>query len=289
MNYSWRPVELLNGIRAFALAPEGSARESGPANSAAGAEHTALESPGLVTTRRGGVSKGPFESLNVSFRVGDDPASVKENRALIAGSLGLDQGACARPEQVHGNLVLRADGPGDRARADGLVSASGDVWLSVHVADCVPVFVFSPDLRRTGLAHAGRKGTAAGVTTNLLNMFKSAFRCDVSQLIVALGPSVGPCCYELDSHTASHLRRECVAQRRGRFFFDLWKANGLQALEAGVREENVVMPPACTSCKADLFFSHRAHKGTTGRQMAITRSGGLRLKGASVRENGRRD
>ena len=268
MNYSWRLTELAAGLQAFVLAAEG--------NTSAGM------SPGVVTTRRGGVSKGHFEGLNVSFRVGDDPASVRENRALVAGSLGLEPGACARPEQVHGDLVLRADSPGDYAGADGLVSSSRDLWLSVHVADCVPVFVFTPDLRWVGLAHAGRKGTAAGMTTNLINVFKSAFQCAVSQLIVALGPSAGPCCYDLDSATISGLRADCVAERQGKFYFDMWEANRLQALEAGVRRGNVVMPPACTSCRANLLFSHRAHNGRTGRQLAVARPGGLRLRGTAV-------
>jgi len=270
MDYSWRLMDVAAGFQAFVLALPGN--------------HTEIVSPGVVTTRRGGVSKGPFEGLNVSFRVGDDPVSVRENRALLARSLGIEAGSCARPEQIHGGLVLKADSPGDYPGADGLVSSSRDVWLSVHVADCVPVFVFTPDLSSVGLAHAGRKGTAAGITSNLINTFKSAFQCDVSQLIVALGPSAGPCCYELDSETVSPLRADCVAERQGKFFFDMWEANRLEALETGIPQDNVVMPPACTSCRADLLFSHRAHKGRTGRQMAVTRPGGLRCKGTAVPE-----
>jgi len=277
MSYTWLLMQVSGGFEAFVLAATGP-----PTGNV-----TEVVSPGVVTTRRGGMSERSFTGLNVSFRVGDDAASVRENRALIARSLGLQPDACTRPEQVHGDLVLRADSPGDYAGADGLVSSSRDVWLSVHVADCVPVFVFTPDLTSVGLAHAGRKGTAAGMTTNLINVFKSAFQCDACQLIVALGPSVGPCCYELDADTASRLRPDCVAERQGKLFFDMWEANRLQALEAGVQGENIVMPPACTSCRADLFFSHRAHKGRTGRQMAITKPGGLRLKGPAVPESSR--
>ena len=268
MKYSWRLMNVDGGFQAFVLEDAGLDERN----------LTELVSPGVVTTRRGGVSTGGFQGLNVSFRVGDDAANVKENRALIARGLGLEPAACARPEQVHGNLVLKADAPGDYPRADGLVSSNPGVWLSVHVADCVPVFVFAHDLGSIGLAHAGRKGTAAGITTNLINVFRSSFQCSASQMVLAMGPSVGRCCYELDAETASRLRADCVVERRGRLFFDLWKANRLQALEAGIPEGNVVMPPACTSCRADLFFSHRAHKGTTGRQMAIARPGGLLVK-----------
>lgn len=272
MNYSWRMTEVAARFQAFVLAAD-----------AAPAENlTEIISPGLVTTRRGGVGTGPFGDLNVSFRVGDDPVSVRGNRELIAWGLGLEESACTRPEQIHGDLVLPVDSPGDHAGADGLVSASRRLWLSVHVADCVPVFVFTSDLSSVGLAHAGRKGTAAGITANLINVFKSSCQCDASQLIVALGPSVGPCCYELDADTVSRLRADCVVRREGKFFFDLWEANRLQALEEGVGEDNVVMPPACTSCRADLLFSHRAHAGRTGRQMAVTKTGGLRLRGPAT-------
>jgi YfiH family protein len=283
MDYSWRLTEVAAGFQAFVLTPGRDSQASVQSVPSPGTERAEVVSPGIVTTRRGGVSEGPFGDLNVSFRVGDDPVRVRGNRELVACSLGLEDGGCARPEQIHGDLVLPADCPGDAAGADGLVSASRRLWLSVHVADCVPVFVFAPDLGWVGLAHAGRKGTAAGITANLINVFRSSCQCEVSQLTVALGPSVGPCCYELDEETASRLRADCVVRRQGKFFFDLWEANKLQALEEGIRQDSVVMPPACTSCRADLFFSHRAHAGRTGRQMAVTRPGGLRLRVPATR------
>ncbi len=233
---------------------------------------------GLVTTRRGGLSKGPFEGLNLSLRVGDEPAHVEGNKALIAGRLGLDPERRASPEQVHGSLVLVANSPGLHRRADGLATSSGEIWLSVYVADCVPVLLFAPDLSAVGLAHAGRKGTAAGITTQLIRRFGASFGVNASELVLALGPSIGPCCYELDAATAATLPNECLSERDGRLYFDLWKANSLQALGAGILEHNLVQPPACTSCRSEVFFSHRAHRGRTGRQAAITRAGGLWAK-----------
>jgi YfiH family protein len=269
MDYSWRLIEVVDGFPAFVLAAGADSKAP-----------SAFLSPALVTTRRGGFSSGAFESLNVSLRVGDDPETVKRNRELIARRLGLREDEGARPEQIHGDSVLVAGSPGTYKGADGLASSSAGIWLCVHIADCVPVFVFDPDLTAVGLAHAGRKGTAAGIITNLINVFKSSFQYEASQLVVALGPSVGPCCYELDRATASQLRSDCLIERDGRTFFDLWKANRIQAEEAGVRQENIVPPPACTSCRADVFFSHRAHRGRTGRQLAITKVGGVRIRAA---------
>jgi len=234
--------------------------------------------PAVVTTRKGGFGRGPFESLNLSTKVNDDSQVVERNRTLLARTLGLDEQQRASPSQVHGSIVLRALSPGNYSEADGLVTDSSKIWLSVNVADCVPVIVFDAELTAVGLAHAGRNGTVLGITANLINVFKSTFGIAPSDLFVALGPSIGPCCYELDRRTASELPCGCLVERDGRMFFDLWKANTLQAVGSGVAERNILQPPACTSCKSELFFSHRAHRGVTGRQAAIAKAGGLVLR-----------
>jgi len=108
---------------------------------------------------------------------------------------------------------------------------------------------------------------------------RSAFSLSSSDLFVALGPSIGPCCYELDPVTVSKLPGDFIVEREGKLFFDLWSANAAQAMEEGVSEENIIRPPACTSCLPRIFFSHRAHGGKTGRQIAITRPGGIETCG----------
>jgi len=230
----------------------------------------------IVTLRGGGFSAGPFERLNLSFKVGDVPLRVRKNRGLLASTLGLREQDCAWPEQVHGDSVANADSPGEFKGADGLVSTRPELWIAILVADCVPVFVMDDELSTVGLAHAGRLGTALGITKNLIAAVGAESGVPPRRLIVALGPSIGPCCYELDSITASNLPDTCVEVRDGKVFFDLWKANALQAMARGIAEENIVLPPACTCCKQEMFFSHRAHSGRTGRQMAITSAGGLR-------------
>jgi YfiH family protein len=162
------------------------------------------------------------------------------------------------------------------AGADGILSTRPELWMALLVADCVPVFVVDDEFSVAGLAHAGRKGTALGITASLVNLVKNETGAKPDRLVAALGPSIGPCCYELDRNTASQLRRGCLTDRDGKVFFDLWKANTLQALEAGIPEENILAPPACTSCNAEAFFSHRAHRGKTGRQMAVAAAGGLK-------------
>jgi YfiH family protein len=232
---------------------------------------------GVVTLRTGGTSRGPFGGLNLSFGVGDSPSDVEDNRRLVAATLGLRERDCARPQQVHGGTVTKVHAPGVFDETDGLFSARPELWMALLVADCVPVFVLDEQLSMAGLAHAGRKGTALGITKSLINLAKTELGIAPHGLIAALGPSIGPCCYELDRNTASGLLDSCIAERDGKVFFDLWRANTIQALEAGIPEENVLTPPACTCCNSDAFFSHRAHRGTTGRQMAVTAPGGLSI------------
>ena len=250
-------------------------------------------SPAIVTTRKRGLlgagngetgaGSGEPGDLNLSLRTGNDTKNVRRNRELLLRALGLRDDELARPEQVHGGLILVADAPGEYGDADGLVVSNPGLWTAILVADCVPVFVFSKDFSAVGLAHAGRKGTEAGITENLIKQVKCTFHLPSHELIVALGPSIGPCCYELDSATASQLPQRFIAERDGKIFFDLWNANAAQAAQEGIPRENIVMPPVCTCCREDLFFSHRAQRGKAGRQMAITRPGGIDVGGSASR------
>lgn len=174
--------------------------------------------------------------------------------------------------------MLYADAPGRFSGADGLASSKPGLWMAILVADCVPVFVLDEQLSFVGLAHAGRRGTALGITRNLVELVKSKADASGQALTVALGPSIGGCCYELDTRTASELPRPFVKERNGKTFADLWEANAAQALSGGVPADNILLPPACTCCEPQMFFSHRAHGGSTGRQMAIAAPGGLGLQ-----------
>jgi YfiH family protein len=263
MRFSWsliRPPAKETGLPIYAILCDGQG-----------------QSPAIVTTRKGGFSSRGGEGFNLSFKVGDHPNDVRENRELLLRTLGLREDEFARPEQVHGSLVLSADAPGEYRNADGLVLSKPGLWAAILVADCVPVFCFTEDFSVVGLAHAGRKGTRAGITKNLVKQVKSAFHFAPRQVFVALGPSIGPCCYELDSTTASHLPQQFITERERRAFFDLWSANAAQGMEEGILEENIVLPPACTCCQQDVFFSYRAQRGKAGRQMAITKPGGMEI------------
>jgi YfiH family protein len=248
--------------------------------------HAALSA--VVTTRHGGESTGPYATLNLGGRTGDDPEAVRRNRARAAALVGAKPARLTFGRQVHGAhvAVVARDHPGGAFDAtDALVSDAPDVPLVILTADCAAVFLFDPVRRAIGIAHAGWRGTVAGVATRTVAAMRDAFGCSPDDLLASIGPSIGPCCYEVgaeviaavddafpddadellvepDMASAGSFR---AAVNEGRRHFDLWRANELALMGAGLREERIEVARLCTACRTDLFYSHRAEQGTTGR------------------------
>jgi YfiH family protein len=220
----------------------------------------------VFSDRRGGVSGGPYESLNLGILTDDDEASVVENRRRLAASIGHDPGSVAMGWQVHGDEVLEWDGPpreggyahvgADLPRVDGHTTTARGVPLLVLVADCLPLALVSDD--RVAMLHCGWRGLAAGIIERALARFDEPPRA-------VLGPSIGPCCYEVGEEVLaqfSHL----TAVANGRML-SLHLIAQQQLFAGGVTKIDAF--PLCTSCRADLFFSHRRDGGVTGRQAGL--------------------
>jgi YfiH family protein len=213
------------------------------------------------TTRLGGVSRAPYDELNVSYRVGDDDEDVRANRETAGATVG-SGGTWSVVKQVHGGEVVpAADGP--LAEADGVWTDDADRTLAVMAADCVPVLVAGA--RRVALAHAGWRGLVAGVVENAVASVGAA-------PTVFVGPAIGPCCYEVGGEVSDafveRFGSHVMADAR---HLDLWRAAADAARAAGAGAVSVA--GLCTSCHPDLFFSHRRDAGTTGRQAIIARLG----------------
>ncbi|MGA2824536.1 MAG: polyphenol oxidase family protein [Streptosporangiaceae bacterium] len=210
----------------------------------------------LVTTRHGGVSAGPYASLNLSFTVGDDPASVLENRrrALAALGAGLDDAVFA--EQVHG-AVAQVVGAADRGRgtrasagavpgADALVTADPGTVLAVLAADCVPVVLYDPVAHVLACAHAGWRGTVARTAAAAVAVMRS-LGTRPADVIAGIGPAVAPDCYQIGPEVAEAAARAfgdrapdvLRATGPGQWQFDLWMANRLVLTEAGVPGDQI--------------------------------------------------
>jgi len=225
--------------------------------------------PHGFTTRQGGVSSPPFESLNLGGLVGDDPARVAENWRRLEAATGL---AFARVRQVHGARAVRASLPsGPDEEADAVLSATPGLAACVSVADCVPVLLADPASGAVAAVHAGWRGTLARAAAAGVSALAGA-GARPGDLLAAVGPSIGPCCYEVSPDLAARFRIEVGPEtvREGpRQRLDLWRANVLALRAAGVHPDRIEVLGRCTACERDLFFSHRRDGGRTGRQMAF--------------------
>jgi YfiH family protein len=230
-----------------------------------------------VFTRRGGVSRSPFAELNVGHLVGDELAAVETNHRLIYQTLGLSGRGVVTARQVHGNRVAIV-GPDDGGKVipatDALITGRPGLSLMLRFADCLPIFLYDPERQVVGLGHAGWRGTVAGLARQMAVVMIEALGSEPRHIIAGLGPAIGPCCYQVGIEVAESLGASLDGWEKtvhptggNALHFDLWEANRLQLVEAGIAQ--IEMSHVCTACHTAEFFSHRAEKGRTGRFAAV--------------------
>jgi len=225
--------------------------------------------------RTGGVSSGPRASLNLGVRWGDDPANVDTNRRRLAEHAGYDPAALQVMRHVHGADVWTVGAPlADGATFDGLVCDRPGPVLAAFAADCIPLVFAEPDARVCGAAHAGWRGTVAGVARNVIQRI-CALGGRPERVRVALGPSIGPCCFEVGGEVVAAFRDAfgdvagMVVRGPVKDHVDLRVAMRAQLERAGVRADHIDDRPPCTRCEADRFFSYRRDGQAGGVHMAF--------------------
>ncbi len=233
--------------------------------------------PHAFTTRRGGVSPPPFDSLNLGRGAHDDPRNVARNRAVVLHAIGLDAARHVEASQAHGStvaVVTGDDAGGVVEGTDGLVTATPGLALAVHAADCVPVLLADPRRRVVSAVHAGWKGAAAGIALEAVRTLADRFESHPEDLLIAIGPSIGVCHYEVDGPVFERYRdwpwRDEVFARnaRGRWQLDLQAVNRRQLEDAGVPAAQIDVLAYCTFDRPDLFFSYRRDR-ETGRMGSV--------------------
>ncbi|MED3499834.1 peptidoglycan editing factor PgeF [Brevibacillus agri] len=235
--------------------------------------------PGLVagfTVRLGGESEEPYGSFNMGLHVGDDPAHVIANRKKLAEQVGMPFEAWTCADQVHGNRVCQvtAGGAGKEslgdviAATDGLFTQQKGVLLTSFYADCVPLYFLDPASGAIGLAHAGWKGTVGRIAEEMVKALQTHYEAKPGDIRVAIGPSIGGCCYEVDERIMTQVRTSAEnwktavsASTEGKYMLDLRQLNTEILREAGISRANMLVTDWCTSCRTDLFFSHRKEAG----------------------------
>ncbi|MGO8671336.1 MAG: peptidoglycan editing factor PgeF [Capsulimonadaceae bacterium] len=232
--------------------------------------------PGVThgyTTRTGGISGVPYESLNLGGHVGDTTENVAANRMRLLNALGIDADSVVTAEQVHGNSVAVADNAGPiAARVDSLITQRRGLLLLLMFADCVPIYIVDPVRSAIGLAHSGWRGTAANIVQCTLAAMEREYGTRPANTLVAIGPAIAGVSYEVDIAVAGHFSAvESLSRhptRPNRYCLDLRGVIAGQAIDYGVPSTHVSVSDDDTFADGDSFFSFR-RDGVTGRNAAF--------------------
>lgn len=245
-----------------------------------------IEKTGAVvhgfSTRLGGVSEGIFSSMNVSFTRGDREEAVRENYRRLGAAMGFSCENLVCSDQTH-TVNLRVVTEEDRGKGfvrpkdytdiDGLVTDVPGLVLAAFYADCVPLYLVDPVRRCIGLSHAGWRGTVGKIGKKTVELMREQYGSSPEDLVAAIGPSICQSCYEVSKDVIEKFQ-EAFDERfwpelfyekdGGKYQLNLWRANELGFLEAGVRPERIAAAGVCTCCNPGLLFSHRASRGRRG-------------------------
>jgi polyphenol oxidase len=234
----------------------------------------------FVTSRFGGVSLMPYDSLNLGLHTADNQEHVLENRSLLASETGIAADRFLYASQVHSGDVKVIDNDAvaegvlsHNPRTDATITNLPGICLMVMVADCVPLLLFDPVKKVVAVIHAGWRGTVQHITSNTIKVMIDRFGSNPADILAGIGPSIGPCCYEVGEEVKAVVHESfgttegyLVSQPHSeKPYFDLWYANQKQLIELGLKPENIETSQICTKCNHRMFYSSRADKGVTGR------------------------
>ncbi|MBR1738275.1 MAG: peptidoglycan editing factor PgeF [Firmicutes bacterium] len=237
-----------------------------------------FDKTGLVkhcfSTRKGGVSEGVYESMNLSFRK-DKRENVIENYRLLCEAIGADYRNVVFSDQVHEDrlyIVTKEDcGKGllresDITGYDGLITNESGVVLTTFYADCVPLYFLDKKKKVIALTHSGWKGTVKEIGRKSVEKMREKFGCECDDIIAGIGPSIGGCCFQVDMPVVEEFRKAFEFADRyivkdesaeGKYKIDLKGINKEIMMKSGIKEENIEVSDNCTKCRGDIFFSHR--------------------------------
>ncbi len=223
------------------------------------------------STRLGGVSGEPFNSLNLGLSVKDEEENVLKNRDLFFGGLGIQKEQLSISHQVHGNKVLIANEPGRREGYDAQITNKKNIFLVVSIADCTPVLIYDTKNNAVAAVHAGWKGTAAHIVEHTLRLMKETYGTEGKDCKAFIGACISYANFEVGAEVAAHfdVSQKRFDEEKQKWFVDLKKTNQQQLLDFGVLPGNIEITDYCTVGNNATFFSHRKEKGVTGRMMAV--------------------
>jgi YfiH family protein len=228
--------------------------------------------------RRGGKSVGAYAGLNTSYRVGDDPKVVSQNVCDMKLAVGIHDGKVVTMSQMHGDNIVEVkdDKLKEAGEADGMITGEKNIYLGVLTADCVPLLLIAPKRKLAAAVHAGWKGTLGGIAEKAVRLLQDCYEVEPADLEVALGPSIGVCCYEVKEDVAAPLMKKwgplttpSIRVAAGKTFVNLSRLNRDIVRAAGVPGAQLHQIGPCTACSPDEFFSYRRERSETGRQISV--------------------
>ncbi|HBG08093.1 MAG: laccase [Geobacteraceae bacterium GWC2_58_44] len=234
------------------------------------------------TTRHEGVSRPPYNSLNLGSNTLDSPHSVEGNRSLLARSIGTTLDRFLTVTQVHGTDLLVIDTPNPefshflKLECDGIVTNQPGIMIAVCVADCVPILLHDPSKGVVAALHAGWQGTVGNIAGKGIEAMATMFGCNRKDIRAAVGPSISACCYEVDAPVRDAFKKSGAAwdlftqeKGEGKWMLDLAAANRQLLSDAGLAPGQIESQELCVCCNQELFFSYRRDGGDTGRQVGF--------------------
>ena len=234
------------------------------------------------TTRHEGVSRPPYNSLNLGSNTLDSSHNVEGNRSLLARSIGATLDRFLTVTQVHGTDLLVIDAPNAelshflKLECDGIVTNQPGICIAVSIADCVPILLHDPVKGVVAALHAGWQGTVGNIAGKGIEAMSSIFGSERKDILAAIGPSIAACCYEVDRPVRDAFKKAGAAwdlftkeQGEGKWLLDLGAANRRLLSDAGLAAAQIQSSELCVSCNQELFFSYRRDGGDTGRQVGF--------------------
>lgn len=220
------------------------------------------------STRTGGVSNFPYNTLNLGLSVGDISENVYKNRKLFFQALKSDPQQSAQGVQVHGNTIQIVDYPGIFESTDALITVRKNIPLVIKTADCAPVILFEPEQRVIAAVHTGWRSIVKGILENTIRITMEKFNCKPGMIKCAIGPSIRSCCYEVKNNVSCLFPNDVILWENNKSYLDIPKAIRMRLIDQGIQIENIDDSELCTACNEKLFFSHRRDRGQTGRMIA---------------------
>lgn len=234
------------------------------------------------TTRHEGVSRTPYNSLNLGTNTLDQEYNVEGNRNLLARTFGSTPDKLVTVKQVHGTDILVIDEPNEDVshflalESDAIITNQPDIMIGICVADCAPILFCDTNKKVIAAVHAGWQGTANKLAKKTILAMKTFFDSNPEDIQVAIGPCIGQCCYEVDTPVKNIFQQNgydwsLYTKQKDSLHWnlDLVAANRDQIIDNGIPFINIESADTCVCCQRDLFFSYRRDEGETGRQMGF--------------------